>query len=188
MGHQLRSTMAVAASLLVGLVACESGGTEPEVDYGEGPDLQSNALEYQVDTNSWGTSWSVRIPYSYENRTGRRISGLCGGPHVTLQRFNGTEWVSVMNGAVGFGCRFAPAFHMGDQLEDTIYANWPVPPNSGGYEFRMSDPSGEFRVYWYLLNYTDWLGRLLEEVPLEHRVSNTFYLDFQAREASSSGS
>jgi hypothetical protein len=166
--------------LLHATVLCLAGCIGPfDLESGDDALMRTDTTTYTLRETFRGGR-EVRIPYTYENRTGGRIYLVnCGGyvPPILEQKATGGEWRTAW-GAVELTCLSPPVIIEPDAIfRDTLWVlGFPRGGNTSP-EFLVDEIEGIHRLRWNRA-LTSFQNRLPfgEELPLAQRVSNEFLL------------
>lgn len=141
--------------------------------------IQTNDLEYEL-TPDW-IGLSVDIPYTYTNRTGRRVYVVnCNGSFgIRLIREQDGAWITAWAPVLNL-CLSPPiVIEPNATFTDTLFA-WGAPPDSTHYgpNFDLADPSGTYRIEWSraLSSFATNVRGFGELIPIKARISNSFTL------------
>lgn len=162
--------------LILALAACDTF-TEPGDEFG--PVIQTDSLEYHLIPR-WG-GLRVDIPYTFENRTGRRVFLVnCNSTfNILLQREQDGEWKNAWSPLLP-SCLSPPIVIEANATFADILRVWGAPPDSTnwGPNFDVADPSGVYRIVWGtgLWSFQSDTLPFGPQIPLKWRVSNRFTL------------
>lgn len=174
-GVSLRSLLPLAfVALLSGGCALEAR-TAPD---SEDTPIVTDRTSYTLERGSHG--WETEIRVEYENRTNGTISLVnCKGAYsLQLERWDGGEWVHAWSPTLPM-C-LSPPIEIGASrtYSDQVRVFGGFPDNRAHFRFEVDEVDGTYRlVITSAYREYDHDGPPWgDEVPLEHRISNTFEL------------
>jgi hypothetical protein len=166
---------AAFAALLAAVVAgCSSidilgfGGDRSTVLTGE--PIQTDSSVYHVRTTEYARELTVALTFA--NPTGRRVYiPTCHSPHPPiLEKWENETWVIAYYPIV-LACAGPPVvIDAGAQYRYTYHLVVPHGPNTYP-RFEVAEVPGTYRLVWNALGTSSG-----EQLPLHHRVSNTFVI------------
>lgn len=171
-----RTPLAIGLALAASLAGCSMAAGPEDLD---SPAIRTDAREYALESDERG--WRAEIPYTFVNRTGEDVylENCHGGFGLRLDRWQEAEgeWVTAWS-PVLLMCLSAPiVIPAGESFQDTIGLFAGYPDGNAGPTFEVDEVGGTYRIVWIAGTHRDGRGESRgEQIPFEHRVSNSFVL------------
>jgi hypothetical protein len=176
--HGGRVAGLAGAACLISLAGCDSTSVTSPAPEAQDPSIVTDQLSYRLTPE--GEWLAVTIPATFTNRTGAAVYLLnCnGGFDKTLERWNGSVWVTAWEGGSG-DCLSDPiVIGPGESLSRQLHVLGAAPGSNSYPQFDVANPSGAYRLVWYdlLSSFQRDASPYGPPISLEFRVSNTFDL------------